>query len=79
MSGHISAVQLRMKEMVPRLIYTDCVAHVFELAMLDSMKFADSYLEKFKTIIWTEYSSFIISPLWDDKNWNECGNVSKGF
>ena len=51
MSGHISAVQLRMKEMVPRLIYTDCVAHVLELAMLDSMKFAYSYLEKFKTII----------------------------
>ena len=33
--------------MVPGLLYTHCVAHMLELAVLDSMKFDDSYLEKF--------------------------------
>ena len=35
-----------MKEMVPGLLYTHCVAHVPQMAMMDSMKFDDSYLEK---------------------------------
>ena len=47
MSRHISGVQVCMKEMVPGLLYTHCVAHMLELAMLDSMKFDDGYLEKF--------------------------------
>ena len=47
MSGHISGVQARIKEKVPGLLYTHCVAHILELAILDSIKFDDSYLEKF--------------------------------
>ena len=42
MSGHVSGVQQRMMENVPGLLYTHCVAHVLELAMLDSMKFEDT-------------------------------------
>ena len=47
MFGQISGIQALMKEMVPGLLYTHCVAHVLELVILDSMKFDDSYLEKF--------------------------------
>ena len=47
MSPHFLGVQACMKEMVPGFLYTHCVAHVLELALLDSVKFDDSYLEKF--------------------------------
>lgn len=47
MSGHLTGVQARLKEMKEGLIYTHCVAHALELAVLDSIKFESSYLETF--------------------------------
>ena len=35
-----------MKKMVLGLLYTHCVARLLELAMLNSIKFDDSYQEK---------------------------------
>ena len=46
MPGHISRAQTCMKKMVPGLLYTHCAGHLLELAILDSIKFHDSYLEK---------------------------------
>ena len=51
MSGHISGVQARFKKHQPGLIYTHCVAHRLELAVLDAIKFDDSYLEMFDQMI----------------------------
>ena len=47
MSGHLSGVQKRLKDLQPGLVYTHCVAHRFELAVLDSIKSDDAYLTKF--------------------------------
>ena len=47
MSGHLTGVQARLKEMKEGLIYTYCVAHALELAVLDAIKFDCTYLETF--------------------------------
>ena len=47
MSGHLTGVQARLKEMKEGLIYTHCVAHALELAVLDAIKFDSTYLETF--------------------------------
>ena len=47
MSGHLSGVQKRFKDLQAGLIYTHCVAHRLELAVLDAIKFDDKYLELF--------------------------------
>ena len=45
MSGHVS-VQARIKQKQPAVVYTDCIAHRLELAVLDSIK-CDNYLKEF--------------------------------
>lgn len=45
MSGHVS-VQARIKQKHPAVVYTDCIAHRLELAVLDSIK-CDNYLKEF--------------------------------
>ena len=48
MSGNVSGVQARLKKLQPGLIYTHCIAHKLELAVLDAMKRNDSaYLNSF--------------------------------
>lgn len=47
MSGHVSGVQARLKKRRDGLVYTHCVAHLLELAVLDAIKFEDTYLEQF--------------------------------
>ena len=37
---------MRFKEVVPGLVYTHCVAQRTEIAILDSLKIDDKYLEK---------------------------------
>ena len=56
MSGHFLGVQACMKQVVPVLLYTvllyTCfVVHVLEWVLLDSVKFDDSYLEKFSNYL----------------------------
>ena len=41
MAGNLSGVQKRFKDLQPGLVYTHCVAHVLELAVLDSIKMDD--------------------------------------
>ena len=45
MSGHVSGVQARIKEKQPA-VYTHCMAHKLELAVLDSIK-CDNCLKQF--------------------------------
>ena len=47
MSGHVKGVQKRLKDLQFGLVYTHCVAHRLELAVLDSIKFDDTYLASF--------------------------------
>jgi hypothetical protein len=47
MSGCKTGVQQKFKDHVPGLVYTHCVAHRAELAILDSIKSTDNYIEKF--------------------------------
>ena len=47
MSGHVSDVQTRLKKPRDGLLCTHCVAHLLEVAVLDAIKFEDTYLEKF--------------------------------
>ena len=47
MSGHVSGVQTWLKKHRNGLLYTHCVVHLLELAVLDAIKFEDTYLEKF--------------------------------
>ena len=50
-SGYKSGVQKRFKDNQAALIYTHCVAHRLELAVLDAIKFDDDYLELFDSTI----------------------------
>ena len=61
MSGHISGVQTRLKEKQHGLIYTHCVVHRIELAVLDSLKF-DSYLKEFDEGINKIFQFYYYSP-----------------
>ena len=47
MSGYVSGVQTWLKKRRDGLIYKHCVAHLLEFAVLDAIKFEDTYLEKF--------------------------------
>ena len=51
MSGHFLGVKACMKQVVPVLLYTCFVVHVLEWVLLDSVKFDDSYLEKFNNYL----------------------------
>ena len=63
MSGHVSGVQKCFKDLQPGLIYTHCVAHRLELAILDSVKSVDSYLELFDATINNIFKFYYISPV----------------
>ena len=62
MSGHKSGVQARLKEKQKGLIYTHCVAHRLELAVLDSIKF-DTYLSEFDEGINNIFHFYYYSPV----------------
>lgn len=47
MSGDVSGVQARLKKKQPGLLYTHCVAHKLELAVLDAIKCDAKYLQVF--------------------------------
>ena len=63
MSGHVSGVQKRFKDVQPGLIYTHCVAHRLELAVLDAIKSDDNYLEKFDAIVNDVFKFYYYSAL----------------
>ena len=46
MSGHVNGVQARIKQKQPAVVYTHCIAHRLELAVLDSIK-CDNCLKEF--------------------------------
>ena len=64
MSGHKSGVQKRLKDIQPGLIYTHCVAHRLELAMLDALKLKDDYLHRFVENINGLFKFYCYSPIW---------------
>ena len=65
MSGHKSGVQKRLKDIQqPGLIYTHCVAHRLELAMLDALKLKDDYLHRFDENINGLFKFYYYSPIW---------------
>ena len=63
MSGHKSGVQKRLKDIQPGLIYTHCVAHRLELAMLDALKLKDDYLHRFDENINGLFKFYYYSPI----------------
>ena len=69
MSGHVSGVQIQLKKRRDGLPYTHCVAHLLDLAVLDAMKFEDTYLEKFNDTL-MEYLDTITILLLDAMNLN---------
>ena len=46
MSGHVSGVQPRIKQKQPAVVYTHCIVHRLEVAVLDSIK-RDNCLKEF--------------------------------
>ena len=50
MSGHVSGVRTRMVEKQPGLVFTHCVAHRLELAVVDAIK-SEEYLQEFSDLI----------------------------
>ena len=48
---------------MPGLVYTHCVAHRTELAIMESIKFDDSYLEKFDNILKGIFKFCYVSPV----------------
>ena len=64
MSGHKSGVQKRLKDIQPGLMYTYCVAHRLELAMLDALKLKDDYLHRFDESINGLFKFYYYSPIW---------------
>ena len=63
MSGNRSGVQQRFKDSVAGLIYTHCAAHRLELAMLDSLKRKNSYIQKFDENINSIFKFYYYSPV----------------
>ena len=63
MSGNWSGVQERFKNIVAGLIYTHCVAHRLELAMLDALELNDSYIQKFDENINSIFKFYYYSPV----------------
>ena len=63
MSGYKSGVQKRFKDKIPGLVYTHCVAHRTELAILDSIKSDDEYLEKFDDNLNKIFKFYYVSPV----------------
>ncbi len=63
MSGHKTGVQKRLKDIQPGLVYTHCVAHRLELAMLDALKLKDNYLRCFDENINGIFKFYYYSPI----------------
>ena len=63
MSGVLSGVQKRLKDVVLGLIYTHCVAHRLELAMLDALKLKDTYIQTFDNNINALFKFYYYSPV----------------
>ena len=63
MSRNRSGVQKRFKDLVAGLIYTHCVAHRLELAMLDALKLKDSYIQNFDENINSLFKFYYYSPV----------------
>ena len=63
MSGHHSGVQKRFKDIVLGLIYTHCVAHRLELAMLAALKLKDTYIQTFDENINSLFKFYYYSPV----------------
>lgn len=57
-----SDVQIQTKELEPGLLYTHCLAHELELAVVDSIKI-DSYLKVFDTTIKNVFTFKLLSNL----------------
>ncbi|CAB3986303.1 Hypothetical predicted protein [Paramuricea clavata] len=62
MSGHVSGVRARMAEKQPGLVFTHCVAHRLELAVLDAIK-SEEYLQKFSDLINDIFQFYYQSPV----------------
>ena len=63
MSGHKSGVQNRLKDIQPGLVYTHCVAHRLELAMLNALKLKDDYLHRFDENVNGLFNFYYYSPV----------------
>ena len=75
MSGHKSGVQKKLKDLVPGLVYIHCAAHRTELAIMDSIKFDDSYLEKFDDILNGIFKFYYVSHV----RWKELRKIGDMF
>ena len=62
MSGHLSEVQSRVKEVAPHAHYVHCYAHTLNLVLVDSVKILSSATEFFLLlhyIVWYQLQRFI--------------------
>ena len=72
MSGHLSGVHSRIKQKQSAVVYTHCIAHRLELAVLDSIKY-DNYLKNpMRELI--IYFNFISTRSLEEEN---CKNLLK--
>ena len=62
MSGHINGVQAKFKLLQPGSIYTHCVAHKLELAVLDAINRGDNYLKEFDDLMNDLLKFYFYSP-----------------
>ena len=63
MSGHLNGVQAKFKNLQPGIVYTHCVAHKLELAVLDAIKHDDKYLGDFDDMINNILKFYFYSPV----------------
>ena len=63
MSGHLNGVQAKFKVLQPGIVYTHCVAHKLELAVLDAIKRNDKYLSEFDDTINSILRFYFYSPV----------------
>ena len=61
MSGHVTGVQARIKQKQPAAVYTHCIVHRLELAVLVSIK-GEFYLKEFDEGINNIFQFFFCSP-----------------
>ena len=63
MPGRKRGVKKRVKEIQPGLVYTHCMAHRLELAMLDTLELKDNYLHRFDENINGVFNFYYYSPI----------------
>lgn len=61
MSGRLSGVRTKMQEKQPGMVFTHCIAHNLELAVLDSIK-SDTNLERLQATISAMFLCYYHSP-----------------